>query len=97
MKKYALVLATLLAATAAHAETVIIGCPLIQKYSESDVNMLLSQARSAIGDQEVGKIYHKYVSLRNACQTNARATHMLPVSANLRSFLAQNGIDIHNF
>jgi hypothetical protein len=63
-------------------------------YSESDVNMLLTQARSVVGEQEIGRIYSRYVALKNACQTNSSASGVVPVSATLRNWLAQNGVNI---
>jgi hypothetical protein len=94
MKRYALAVLALLATSSAHAENLVIGCPLLAKYSDSDVSYLLQHARSVLSEQEVGRIYAKYVSLKGACQTDAHASRVVPVSATLRSWLAQNGVDL---
>jgi hypothetical protein len=94
MNRVAFVLAAMLASSGAYAENVVIGCPLLEKYSDSDVHALLSEARSILSEQEVGHIYYRYVSLKNACQTNAKASRTVAVSGALRSWLAQRGIDV---
>jgi len=94
MKLPTLVVAAMLASSAAHADAIVIGCPLIKMYSESDVGMLLTKARSIISEQEVNQIYSRYVVLKNACQTNSNASRIVPVSATLRNWLAQNGVNI---
>ena len=94
MKLPALAVTIALVSPPAYAESLVIGCPLIKQYSDSQVNMLLNEARSVIGDQEVGRIYSRYIHLKGACQTNDNASSVVTVSANLRSWLAQNGVDI---
>src|SRR5208282_3905573 len=94
MKLHTLVVAAMLVSSTAYADNIVIGCPLIKMYSESDVNMLLTQARSVISEREIGQIYSRYVVLKNACQTNSNASRVVPVSATLRNWLAQNGVDI---
>jgi hypothetical protein len=59
--------------------------------------MLLTKARSVIGDHEVSQIYGRYIVLRNACQTNSNASSVVPVSTTLRNWLAQNGVNISRF
>jgi len=97
MKLPALVIASMLISSTAYANNVVIGCQLINMYSESDVNMLLTKARSVIGDHEVSQIYGRYIVLRNACQTNSNASSVVPVSATLGNWLAQNGVNIGRF
>lgn len=94
MKVFGLAIAAALLATPLHAEGVVIGCPLVKQYSESQVNALLAQARSVISEQEINKIHAKYVGLKDACQTNAAASRTVPVSATLRNWLADNGVDL---
>jgi hypothetical protein len=94
MKQYALVLAATLVSSAASADTITISCPLVNRYSETEVSMLLSQAHAVLSEQEIGQIYGRYVSLKSACQTNANASRTLSVSSGLRSWLAQRGIDV---
>jgi hypothetical protein len=94
MNRAALVLVAMLLSSSAYAETIVIGCPLLSKYSDADVNNLLGQARSVLSEQEVGHIYHRYVSLKTACQTNANASRSVAVSGALRTWLAQRGIDV---
>jgi hypothetical protein len=94
MRLPALVIASMLVSSNAYANNIVIGCPLIKMYSASDVSMLLSKARSVIGDHEVSQIYSRYVVLKNACQTNSNASSVVTVSATLRNWLAQNGISI---
>jgi hypothetical protein len=94
MKLPTLVIATMLASSTAYADSIVIGCPLIKMYSESDVSMLLTKARSVISEQEINQIYSRYVVLKNACQTNSSASRAVPVSAILRNWLAQNGVNI---
>ncbi len=97
MKLPALVIASMLISSTAYANNVVIGCQLINMYSESDVNKLLTKARSVIGDHEVNQIYGRYVVLKNACQTNSNASSVVPVSTTLRNWLAQNGVNISRF
>jgi hypothetical protein len=94
MKLPALAMAAALFAFPASAENIMIACPLVQQYSEDQVSYLLNQARSVISEQEVGKIYHRYLSLKNACHANAKAYQVVFVSPTLRSWLAQNGVDM---
>jgi hypothetical protein len=94
MKLPALALTAALVCSPAYAENIVIGCPLLQQYSEGQVNYLLNQARAVISEQEVGKIYYRYVSLKNACQANGNASRVVSVSPTLRSWLSQNGIDV---
>jgi hypothetical protein len=94
MKLPALAIAATLVTSGAYAENIIIGCPLIRQYSEDQVQLLLNQARSVISEQEVGKIYYRYVSLKNACQANNNASRVVSVSPTLRNWLNQYGINI---
>jgi hypothetical protein len=97
MKRIAFALAALLISSTAHAENVVIGCPLLSKYSESDVQTLINYARSAVSERELVKIYSQYLSLRNACHTNTGASRTVAVSDTLRNWLAQNGISLREF
>ena len=94
MKIPALVVASILVSSTAYANNVVVGCQLMNRYSESDVSMLLTKARSVIGDHEVNQIYGRYVVLKNACQTNSNASSVVPVSTTLRNWLAENGVNI---
>jgi hypothetical protein len=94
MKRTAIALFFLLISSAAHADNIVVGCPLLDKYSDTDVRTLLSEARSVLSDREVGTIYSRYLALRSACQTNANASRVLPVSEKLRNWLAQYGVDV---
>jgi hypothetical protein len=94
MKLSSLALATALIVSPAYAENIVIGCPLLQKYSEGQVNLLFSQAVAVVGQQEVGKIYNRYVALKRACQTDGAASRVVPISAALRNWLTGNGVDI---
>ncbi|HMK90371.1 MAG TPA: hypothetical protein VK446_12160 [Methylocystis sp.] len=94
MKRSVLTLAAALVTSTAGAETITIGCPVVHRYSEAEVNVLLSQARSVLNDQEIGHIYGRYVALKTACQTNANASRTVTISGGLRSWLAQRGIDV---
>lgn len=81
----------------AYAEKVTIGCPLVSQYSENEVHYLIQEARSAVGEQEAGRIYSHYVDLRSACRVNGNAVRTVTVSPTLRDWLAQNGVDIRRF
>jgi len=94
MKLYALAFVIALVSSSASADSLKISCPLVRQYSEAQVNMLLSQARAVVGDQEVGKIYYKYVGLKNECLVNSNAFRVVPVTAALKNWLAQNGVDM---
>ncbi|MBI1866865.1 MAG: hypothetical protein HYS06_00960 [Methylocystis sp.] len=94
MKLSALVITAAVISSPAYAEDIVVGCPLIKQYSEDQVSSLLNQVRSVVGEQEIGKIYYKYVSLKTACQVNDNAVRTLPVSPSLRTWLGQNGVDI---
>jgi hypothetical protein len=78
----------------AHAEKVTIGCPLVTEYSVDQVYYLLNEVRSALGEQEAGRIYAHYVDLRSACQRDGNAQRVVSVSPHLREWLAQNGVDV---
>ncbi len=95
MKRCVLALGLLVVTSNAYADSITIGCPLLSKYSDSDVSTLLNHAKSVINEQEVAKIYYKYITLKNACQTDANAFRVVPVPASLRNWLAQNGIDVN--
>ena len=95
MKLPALVVTAMLVSSTAYADNIVIGCPLVKMYSDSDVSMLLTRARSIISEQEISQIYSRYVVLKNACQTNSNASRVVPVSATLRNWLAQNGVNIN--
>jgi hypothetical protein len=94
MNLSSLTIAAALMVSPAYAGNIVIGCPLVKQYSESQVNMLLSQARTVVSEQEVGKIYNRYVSLKTACQTNGSASRIVPISTALGNWLAQNGVDV---
>ncbi|ATQ68417.1 MULTISPECIES: hypothetical protein [Methylosinus] len=81
----------------AYAEKVTIGCPLVAQYSDNDINYLIGEVRSVVGDQEAGRIYAHYLDLRNACRVNGDAVRTVTVSPTLRDWLAQNGVDIRRF
>jgi len=94
MKRTALALFFLIISSVAHADNIVVGCPLLEKYSDSDVRTLLSEVRSVLSDKEVGMIWSRYLSLRSACETNSNASRVLPVSEKLRNWLAQYGVDV---
>ena len=93
-KRSTLVLAAMLISTAAHAENIVIGCRVVYRFGEFEVNALLSQARSVLPEQEVNAIYGRYLALKSACRTNPAATRSVAVSGGLRSLLAQHGVDV---
>jgi hypothetical protein len=97
MKRFALAIIAAGISIPAHAENVVVGCPLVRQYSDSQVHYLLNQVRPVVSEQEIGKIYYKYVNLKNACQVNDNAVQVVAVSPSLRSWLAQNGVDIKKF
>jgi hypothetical protein len=97
MKIPALAAAAALLSTPALAESVTIGCPLVAQYSQEQVDYLLNEARSIIGEREAGRIYSKYIGLKNDCRVNYRAVRVVTVSPMLRDWLAQNGVDIRRF
>lgn len=97
MKRATIIAAMILMSFPAFAEKVVIGCPLVAQYSEDQVVYLLNEARSIIGEQETGRIYGHYIGLRGACQRDANAVRVVAVSATLRDFLAQNGVDITRY
>jgi LPS O-antigen subunit length determinant protein (WzzB/FepE family) len=97
MKPLAFALSLALLASPAWAENVVIRCPLIQQYSDLQANLLFNQAASAIGQQEAGRIYSKYLSLRSECAANANASRTVAVSDKLKNWLSQSGVDIRKF
>lgn len=97
MKLPALVTVAALLSFPAHAEKVTIGCPLVTQYSEGQVHYLLNEVRSVVGEQEAGRIYGHYISLRSACRVNDNAVRTVTVSPTLRTWLAQNGVDLRQF
>ena len=94
MKLRVLAIAVTLMSSGANAENIIINCPLVRQYSEDQVHLLLNQARSVISEQGAGKIYYRYVSLKNACHTNNNASSVVFVSPTLRNLLNQYGVNI---
>jgi hypothetical protein len=97
MKLPALAVLATLVSLPAHAERVTIGCPLVTQYSESEINYLLQEVRSVVGEQEAGRIYAHYLDLRNACRVDGNAVRTVTVSPTLRDWLAQNGVDIRRY
>lgn len=97
MRFPALAIAATIISSPVHAENVTIGCPLVAQYSEDQVHSLLSEVRSVVGEQEAGRIYAKYVSLKSACRADYNAVRVVTVSPTLRNWLAQNGVDIKKF
>src|SRR3974390_2648990 len=94
MKRTALALFFALISSAACADKIVVGCPLLEKYSDSDVRTLLGEVRSVLSEKEVGTIWSRSLSLRSACQSDPNASRVLPVSENLRNWLAQYGVDV---
>lgn len=97
MRLPALAIAAVLLSSPVRAETVTIGCPMLAQYSEGQVHSLLNEVRSVVGEQEAGRIYSKYVSLKSACRADYNAVRVVSVSPALREWLAQNGVDIRKF
>ncbi len=96
MKKSALAAAAavVLLGSPAHAGKIVIGCTMIKEYSDFEVNMMIGRVRSAVGEQEAGKLYNKYVSLKNECRGNASASRTVAVSPALNAWLVENGVNV---
>jgi len=95
MKLLLAALTFVLASSPVLAESVTIRCPLIRQYSDMQVSFLVNRASSIIGEQEAGRIYSKYISLKAECSANGNASRVVPVSAKLKSWLTENGVDLY--
>jgi hypothetical protein len=90
----AVLTALTLGASPSFAGKLVIGCSLIKDYSELQVNLMLNQARLAVGETEATRLHGKYVSLRSECQNNVSASRVVQVSPALTAWLTQSGVDL---
>ena len=86
--------ASIAALTPASAESLVITCAMVKRYSDLEVNYMLTQLRGIVGGQEKNRLYGKYSGLKAECQANTAAARVVSVSPALAGWLTQNGVDV---
>jgi hypothetical protein len=95
MKRLVFLTAFVLVTSPVFAESVTVRCPLVRQFSELQVNILLNQASSVVGEQDAQRIHAKYVSLKNECSMNGDASRTISISGRLKDWLKENGVDLY--
>ncbi|WP_018408261.1 hypothetical protein [Methylocystis rosea] len=85
------------AATPATAQDVRIGCSLVQQYGGAEVNAVLEQVRSTVGEGEANALHEKYVGLKNDCSSNLSASRVVRLSPAMHRLLTEYGVNVHRF
>ncbi|KAF0212082.1 MAG: hypothetical protein FD172_1457 [Methylocystaceae bacterium] len=75
------------AAMPATAQDVRIGCSLVQQYGGAEVNAVLEQVRSNVGEGEANALHEKYVGL-------SRVVRLSPA---MHRLLTEYGVNVHRF
>ncbi|MGD9543072.1 MAG: hypothetical protein AB7F41_07550 [Methylocystis sp.] len=83
--------------TPAFAQDVRIGCSLVQQYGGAEVNAVLSQVRSNVGETEANALHAKYVGLKNDCSSNHNAFRVVRLSPAMNRLLNEYGVNVHRF
>jgi len=85
------------AAMPATAQDVRIGCSLVQQYGGAEVNAVLEQVRSTVGEGEANALHEKYVGLKNDCSSNLSASRVVRLSPAMHRLLTEYGVNVHRF
>ncbi|KAF0122230.1 MAG: hypothetical protein FD139_1887 [Methylocystaceae bacterium] len=85
------------AAMPATAQDVRIGCSLVQQYGGAEVNAVLEQVRSNVGEGEANALHEKYVGLKNDCSSNLSASRVVRLSPAMHRLLTEYGVNVHRF
>ncbi|MGJ0395609.1 MAG: hypothetical protein ACR65U_05200 [Methylocystis sp.] len=83
--------------SAAFAQDVRIGCSLVQQYGGAEVNIMLDQVRSSVGEGEANALHAKYIGLKNDCSSNQNASRVVRLSPAMHRLLAEYGVNVHQF
>ncbi len=83
--------------SAALAQDVRIGCSLVQQYGGAEVNAVLDQVRSSVGEGEANALHAKYIGLKNDCSSNQNASRVVRLSPAMHRLLAEYGVNVHQF
>lgn len=82
-----------IATTPAFAQKLVIGCPTVERYNSFEVEMMLDEARTTVGQREANILYGKYVGLKDACASNQRASRVVNVSVAMSHLLSKYGVN----
>jgi hypothetical protein len=81
----------------ASAQDVRIGCSLVQQYGGAEVNVVLEQVRSSVGESEANALHAKYIGLKNDCSSNQNASRVVRLSPAMHRLLNEYGVNVHRF
>jgi hypothetical protein len=81
----------------ASAQDVRIGCSLVQQYGGAEVNVVLEQVRSSVGESEANALHAKYIGLKNDCSSNLNASRVVRLSPAMHRLLNEYGVNVHRF
>ena len=77
------------------AKSVVITCSELQSYSGLEVDMMLSEVRSNLGNSEANSLASKYSRLSKSCLKNPSSSQAVALDTGLTAMLKQHGVDIH--
>lgn len=81
----------------ASAQDLRIGCSLVRQYDGSEVNLVIDQVRSSVGESEANTLHAKYVGLKNDCNSNQNAFRVVRLSPAMNRLLNEYGVDVRRF
>lgn len=81
----------------ASAQDLRIGCSLVRQYDGSEVNLVIEQVRSSVGESEANTLHAKYVGLKNDCHSNQNAFRVVRLSPAMNRLLNEYGVDVRRF
>ena len=76
------------------AQDLRVGCSLVHQYSGAEVNVVLDQVRSTVGESEANALHAKYVGLKNDCSSNQNAFRVVRLSPAMHKLLVQYGVSV---
>ncbi len=82
-----------LTTTPAFAQKLVIGCATVERYNSFEVEMMLDEARTTVGQREANSLYGKYVGLKDACASNQRASRIVNISVAMSHLLSKYGVN----
>jgi hypothetical protein len=83
--------------SAASAQDIRIGCSLVQQYGGAEVNVMLEQVRSSVGEGEANALHAKYIGLKHDCSSNQNASRVVRLSPAMHRLLAEYGVNVRQF
>jgi hypothetical protein len=92
--QFALIVAAALSSTSTLAQDLRVGCSLVHQYSGAEVNVVMDQVRSTVGESEANGLHAKYVGLKNDCSSNQNAFRVIRLSPAMQKLLVQYGVNV---